>query len=45
VCWRTEILRIVGGKPKGKRALGSPMRRWKCNINVDFKTYIMHTKK
>ena len=28
-------------KPKGKRLLGSPRRRWEDNIRRDLKTYVL----
>jgi hypothetical protein len=32
---RRNAYRILVGKPKGKRPLGSPRRRWVDNINMD----------
>ena len=32
---RRSIYRILVGKPKGKRPLGRPRRRWENNIKVD----------
>jgi hypothetical protein len=32
---RTDIYRVLLGKPEGKRPLGRPTRRWKCNIKMD----------
>ena len=29
------LCRVVVGKPKGKRPLGRPRRRWEDNINMD----------
>ena len=28
--------RVLVGKPKGKRPLGRPRRRWEDNIKIDF---------
>ena len=30
--------RVVVGKPKGKKPLGRPRRRWEDNIETDLKT-------
>ena len=32
-----NAFKIVAGKPRGKRALGRPRRRWKDNIRKDLK--------
>jgi len=32
---RRAVYRVLLGKPKGKRPLGSPRRRWEDNINTD----------
>jgi hypothetical protein len=34
---RTGVYRVFGGggKPEGKRLLGSPSRRWEDNIKMD----------
>jgi len=32
---RRGILRVLVGKPEGKRPLGRPRRRWKDNIKMD----------
>ena len=29
------VHRVLVGKPKGKRPLGRPRRRWKVNIKMD----------
>ena len=29
------VLRVLVGKPEGKRSLGRPRRRWEDNINMD----------
>jgi hypothetical protein len=29
-------VRVLVGKPEGKRPLGGPRRRWKDNIKMDF---------
>ena len=29
------VLRVLVGKPEGKRPLGRPRRRWEDNINMD----------
>ena len=31
-----SALKILTGKPTGKRPLGSPRRRWEDNIRMDF---------
>ena len=31
----TSTLCSIGGKPKGKRPLGRPRRRWEDNIKMD----------
>jgi hypothetical protein len=28
------VLRVLVGKPEGKRPLGRPKRRWECNIKM-----------
>jgi hypothetical protein len=33
---RKDVYRVLVGKPKGKRPLGRPMRRWEDNIKMDF---------
>jgi hypothetical protein len=33
---RRSVYRVSVGKPKRKRPLGRPRRRWKDNINMDF---------
>jgi hypothetical protein len=30
------VYRVLVGKPKGKRPLGRPRRRWEDNIRMDF---------
>jgi hypothetical protein len=37
--WR-GALRVVVGKPEGKRPLGRPRRRWEDNINIHFKKIV-----
>jgi hypothetical protein len=32
-----HICRILVGKPKGKRPLGRPRRRWEDNIRIDLR--------
>ena len=32
-----SVLKILTGKPTGKRPLGTPKRRWKDNIRFDLK--------
>jgi len=32
---RRGIYRVLVGKPKGKRPLGRPRRRWKYNIKME----------
>jgi len=32
---RKDVYRVLVGKPEGKRPLGRPRRRWKCNIKMD----------
>ena len=34
--WR-NVFKILRDKPKGKKPLGSPSRRWEDNIRVDLK--------
>jgi hypothetical protein len=31
-----NVYRLLVGKPRGKRPLGSPRRRWIDNIKIDF---------
>jgi hypothetical protein len=31
------VYRFLIGRPKGKRPLGSPRRRWEDNIKMDFR--------
>jgi hypothetical protein len=33
---KRNAYRILVGKPKGKRPLGRPRRRWEDNIQMDF---------
>jgi hypothetical protein len=33
---KTNVYRILVGKPEGKRLLGRPRRRWVNNIRMDF---------
>ena len=33
---RRGVCRVLVGKPKAKRPLGRPRRRWEDNIKVDF---------
>jgi hypothetical protein len=30
-----DVYRVLGGRPKGKRPLGRPRRRWEDNIKMD----------
>ena len=32
---RTDIYRVLVGKPEGKRSLERPRRRWEDNIKID----------
>ena len=32
---RTDVYRVLVGKPEGKRSLGKPRRRWEDNIKID----------
>jgi len=32
---RRDVYRVLVGKPKGKRPLGKPRRRWEDNIKMD----------
>jgi hypothetical protein len=32
---RIAVYRVLVGKPKGKRPLGSPRRRWEDNIKMN----------
>ena len=32
---RRGVYRVLVGKPKGKRAIGRPRRRWEDNIKMD----------
>jgi hypothetical protein len=32
---KRNVYRLLVGKPDGKRPLGRPRRRWKCNIKMD----------
>ena len=32
---RRDVYRVLVGKPKGKRPLGRPRRRWKNNIKMN----------
>jgi hypothetical protein len=31
------VYSVLVGKPKGKRPLGRPRHRWKCNIKMDLR--------
>jgi hypothetical protein len=31
------VYRVLVGRPKGKRPLGRPRRRWEANINIDLR--------
>ena len=33
---RRSLYRVLVGRPEVKRPLGRRMRRWECNIKVDF---------
>ena len=35
----TSALKILTGKPTGKRPLGRPRRRWEDSIRIDLKKY------
>jgi len=36
--WRkTKYIQSFGGKPVGKRSLGTPRRKWEDNIKIDLK--------
>ena len=37
--WRGAV-RVVVGKPEGKRPLGRPRRRWEDNIKIRFKKIV-----
>ena len=39
-----SALKILPGKPKGKRPLAKPRRRWEDNIRFDFKEIGINTK-
>jgi hypothetical protein len=32
---RRSVYRVLVGKPKGRKALGRPRRRWEGNIKMD----------
>jgi hypothetical protein len=32
---RRVVYRVLVGKPEGKKPLGRPRRRWKCNMKMD----------
>jgi hypothetical protein len=34
---RRDVYKVLVGKPKGKRPLGGPRRRWEDNIKMDLK--------
>jgi hypothetical protein len=34
---RRGVYRVVVGKLEGKRPIGTPRRRWECNIKMDLK--------
>jgi hypothetical protein len=34
---KRDVGRVLVGKPKGKRPLGRPIRRWDDNIKVDLR--------
>jgi hypothetical protein len=34
---KTNVYRILVGKPEGKRPLGRPRRRWEDNIRMDIR--------
>jgi hypothetical protein len=36
---RRGAYRVLVGKPKGKRPLGRPRRRWKGNIKMDLQKW------
>jgi hypothetical protein len=33
---RTDLYRVLMGKPEGKRPLGRPRRKWEDNIKMHF---------
>ena len=35
---------MLTGKPRGKRLLGRPSRRWEDNIRMDLKTTVINTR-
>jgi hypothetical protein len=37
---KMSACRILVGKPKGKRPLGKPRRRWVDNIKMDFREIV-----
>ena len=39
-----SAFKILTGKPTGKRPLGSPRRRWECNIRMDLKEMGINTR-
>ena len=39
-----SVLKILSGKPIGKRALGRPRRRWEDNIRMDLKELGINTR-
>jgi len=32
---RTDVYRVLVGKPEGKRSIGKTRRRWEDNIKID----------
>ena len=40
-----SAFKTLSGKPKGKRPLGRPRRRWEDNIRMDLKEIGINTRK
>jgi hypothetical protein len=38
-----DVYRVLVGKPKGKRPLGKPKRRWENNIKMDLQEVDIYT--
>ena len=39
-----SAFKILTGKPKGKRPLRKPRRRWEDNIRMELKEIVMNTR-
>ena len=39
-----SAFKILTGKPKAKRLLGRPRRRWEDNVRMDLKEIVMNTR-